>query len=145
MNYAKQCYGCKHHRNVPGDAHIQCAKPDPNMTGSSHGIKNGWFFYPFVFDPIWRTKDCDNYEKVGLKQSDFKVGYKVRYQGPHLVGSKTYENGIVKEIPDSTEEYVRVVYHCDNNWDRYFDYTGALTAVRNLEVGWYETDGDTSA
>lgn len=37
------------------------------MEGHPHGIKNGWFFYPILFDPVWKTKECGNYEteKVG--------------------------------------------------------------------------------
>ena len=56
------CYQCKYKRNVPGDAHIQCTNPDPDMTGSQHGIKKGWFFYPFCFDHTWATKECCNFE-----------------------------------------------------------------------------------
>lgn len=56
------CYNCKNKRSVPGNAHIKCVKPDPNMTGDPHGIKNGWFIYPLLFDPTWMTKDCCNYE-----------------------------------------------------------------------------------
>jgi hypothetical protein len=37
--------------------------PDPDMTGSVHGIINGWFLYPISFDPIWKTKDCNNFEE----------------------------------------------------------------------------------
>jgi len=58
----KSCYSCKHSRSIPGDAHIACANPDFEMTGAEHGVKNGWFFYPFNFDPIWMTKECSNYE-----------------------------------------------------------------------------------
>jgi hypothetical protein len=39
------------------------AKPDPAMTGDAHGIRNGWFIYPMLFDPVWRTKECSNWEK----------------------------------------------------------------------------------
>jgi len=39
-----ECYYCKHKRNVPGNAHIQCVSPDLDMTGKRHGITNGWFF-----------------------------------------------------------------------------------------------------
>jgi len=56
------CNKCKHRRSVPGNTHISCAKPDPNMTGDPHGIKNGWFIYPILFDPTWMTKKCNNYE-----------------------------------------------------------------------------------
>jgi len=62
MNDDKNCHTCKHQRNVPGDAHIRCANPDPEMTGNSRAIQKGWFYYPVLFDPIWRTKECVNYE-----------------------------------------------------------------------------------
>jgi hypothetical protein len=58
------CYKCKHKIDVPGHCHIKCANPDRKMTGNAHGIKNGWFIYPFLFDPIWKTKKCDNYESI---------------------------------------------------------------------------------
>lgn len=57
-----ECYQCVHRRNIPGDCHSQCIKPDPNMTGSLHGIKSGWFFYPLNFDPTWKTKLCNNFD-----------------------------------------------------------------------------------
>ena len=63
------CHKCIHKRKVPGDEHIACAKPDPNMTGSDHGIKNGWFMYPILFDPILGTKDCINFKEAPLKQN----------------------------------------------------------------------------
>ena len=59
----KSCYNCKHKRNIPGDTHIMCTNPDFEMTGSEHGIANGWFFYPLNFDPIWMTKECPNHEQ----------------------------------------------------------------------------------
>ena len=55
------CYECKHRRNIPGTAHISCANPDPAMTGHPHGIRFGWFSYPFCFDPVWVAKICDNF------------------------------------------------------------------------------------
>lgn len=58
------CYECKNRRNIPGDMHSSCAKPDPDMTGDGWGIRNGWFLYPFNFDPIWRTKECCNFEVI---------------------------------------------------------------------------------
>ena len=33
-----------------------------NIKGNSHGIKNGWFNFPFNFDPIW-LENCDGYIK----------------------------------------------------------------------------------
>ena len=57
----RECYDCAHKRDVPGNCHIRCANPDQEMSGHAHGIKNGWFFYPLLFDPVWKTKACTNY------------------------------------------------------------------------------------
>ena len=46
------------------------------------------------------------------------------------------ENGIVKEIPDHTNTSIRVVYNCDGEWDKFMDYTSALTRIKDLEYGW---------
>jgi hypothetical protein len=59
-----QCWTCKHRRSVPGNAHIECVRPDVAMTGNPHGIQKGWFMYPLLFDPVWATKLCDNHESV---------------------------------------------------------------------------------
>jgi hypothetical protein len=54
------CYGCSNHREVPGNAHIECVAgwtPEEIRAAmalaSPHGVKNGWFYFPFLFDPIW--------------------------------------------------------------------------------------------
>lgn len=57
-----QCYKCKSKRDVSGNAHIKCVNPDSNMSGNAHGIKNGWFYYPMLFDPVWMGKVCSNFE-----------------------------------------------------------------------------------
>lgn len=62
--YAHECYGCVHRREVPGNAHIACSKPCARMSGDRHGINEGWFMYPKLFDPVWRTSECANYEPV---------------------------------------------------------------------------------
>lgn len=43
------------------------------------------------------------------------------------------ENGIVKSFNDRV---AWVVYHCDGNWDRYANYTGASTVLEDLREGW---------
>lgn len=60
------CGNCRFKRDVPGNSHIQCVKPDPDMTGNQHGIKEGWFMYPILFDPTWCTAKCKNYESTEL-------------------------------------------------------------------------------
>ena len=62
INEMNECWNCIHKCTVPGNCHIKCDKPDLSMTGNAHGIKNGWFFYPFNFDPTWATKECSNFK-----------------------------------------------------------------------------------
>ncbi len=31
---------------------------------------------------------------------------------------------------------IRVVYNCAGNWDKFKDYTSALTHIRDLTIGW---------
>lgn len=59
----------------------------------------------------------------------FNIGDFVEYIPPY---SKKVEKGRVKGFhsPDST--HVFVVYHCNNDWDNYKDYTAASTPVRDL-------------
>jgi hypothetical protein len=57
-----ECYSCIHARQVPGDAHILCAKFDDEMTVDPHGAARGWATYPVLFDPVWKTKECRNHE-----------------------------------------------------------------------------------
>lgn len=67
----------------------------------------------------------------------FRPGDKVHYTSHN--GKK--ENGIVKSIDG--EMYVAwVVYHCNNEWDNYQDYTGALTNFSQLTLGWVEPKTD---
>jgi len=61
-NMMNECYYCEHKENVPGNAHIKCNCPDPEMTGNNYGKSQGWFYYPTLFDPTWKTKLCKNFK-----------------------------------------------------------------------------------
>ena len=64
-----------------------------------------------------------------------KVGDKLHYAPKYILKlNKKYENGIVKELID--DEYIRVVFHCNEDWDNYQNYTGVVTAIRDLYQGW---------
>jgi hypothetical protein len=68
-DFRNECYLCAHKREVPGNAHIQCVKPDADIRGNQHGIDKGWFYYPFLFDPAWKENMCKNYEDNDLSKS----------------------------------------------------------------------------
>jgi len=64
-----------------------------------------------------------------------KVGDKVHYQPSHN-SEFNWENGIVKEVPEDSLVYIRVVYHCNGEWEDYQNYTGQSTNIRDLHEGW---------
>lgn len=57
------CYNCAYRSQVTGSAHSQCnfdwnKTHEPMPNGQDHGIKNGWFFFPFNYDPVWMIDEC---------------------------------------------------------------------------------------
>ena len=56
------CYECKYRGEVAGSAHSQCKNLNAKVKGSPHGIKSGWFLWPFNFDPVW-LENCDGFKK----------------------------------------------------------------------------------
>lgn len=56
-----QCYNCKHRREVLGSCHSACANRDASVEGHPHGRKNGWFVWPYNYDPVWLVV-CDGFE-----------------------------------------------------------------------------------
>jgi hypothetical protein len=71
------CYKCKYRSELVYSAHSECKHPLAiyearaqilggtllNVSGSPYGIRNGWFRYPFNFDPTW-LKSCNGFEPV---------------------------------------------------------------------------------
>ena len=86
------CYKCKWRKDCVGSAHSQCIHPKNEavinesvlkmvmflthfkgasmilkggvkVRGNQHGINNGWFMYPFNFDPVW-LEECDGFEPI---------------------------------------------------------------------------------
>ena len=64
--------------------------------------------------------------------SELNVGMKVRYQ-PSYFEEGRFDNGVVKRIDGNL---VWVVYHCDDNWKEYYNYTASLTRIEDLVLGW---------
>jgi len=57
-----ECWFCLYGKQPPGNSHFNCSNPDPDMTGNPTGVRRGWFIYPELFDPVWKTKKCSNFE-----------------------------------------------------------------------------------
>lgn len=55
------CYDCIYRHDIPGDCHSGCANLCANVSADLHGIRKGWFVWPFNFDPVW-LNTCDGYK-----------------------------------------------------------------------------------
>jgi len=68
------CYGCAYRKEIPGDAHSRCAfdwmKHDVEglaticAQASPHGIRRGWFAFPFNYDPVWGPTACPQHAET---------------------------------------------------------------------------------
>jgi len=43
---------------------VMASSKNLNIKGNPHGIKNGWFNFPFNFDPVW-LENCDGFKEAG--------------------------------------------------------------------------------
>ena len=57
-----KCSECIFSRNVPGNAHKSCENKEAKVEGNPMGIRQGYFFWPYNFDPTW-LKSCTGFEK----------------------------------------------------------------------------------
>lgn len=60
------CYQCIHRRDLTGDCHSDCMNTTAKVTGHAHGIKKGWFQWPYNFDPTWLLT-CDGFAPKGVQ------------------------------------------------------------------------------
>ena len=84
------CYECEHRGEVGGSAHTKCLHPKTgvarenpmlemmgtflargvsiqadvglNVKGDEYGVSQGWFSWPYNFDPVW-LESCDGFEE----------------------------------------------------------------------------------
>lgn len=63
MSDKPNCYKCKHRGEIPGDCHSSCRNVTAIVNANNHGVKNGWFYWPLNFDPVW-LEACDGFEKA---------------------------------------------------------------------------------
>ncbi len=67
-----------------------------------------------------------------MKANEIQIGSTVFYTSPH----NSKENGIVKALNES-KTGAWVVYHCNNDWSNYQNYTGQHTNIADLTIGWH--------
>ena len=57
------CYDCAHRAGVFDSAHSECRHPqrvDLTIEAERRGQENGWFTWPWDFDPVW-LRECDGF------------------------------------------------------------------------------------
>lgn len=71
MKDKPNCYECQHREKVPGSCHSSCSHPSAvgtrgietlGIKGNDYGIRNGWFVWPYDFDPTWLIS-CNGFTK----------------------------------------------------------------------------------
>jgi hypothetical protein len=68
-----ECKKCKFKKSIPGDAHISCSRTRTQVYNvNQHGVSNGWFMFPFNFDPIW-AEGCDGFVPQTLNLNQLSI------------------------------------------------------------------------
>lgn len=61
------CNECKWCSDMPGDMHKTCQNPkeadDLQIKGNPHGVRHGWFRWPWNFDPVW-LENCNGFVSI---------------------------------------------------------------------------------
>ena len=63
-------------------------------------------------------------------------GDKVTYIPFPDADKSIWEKGKVKYDQEHDEDFVFVVYKCNDEWSRFSEYTGARTKITDLKLGW---------
>lgn len=56
---------------VTGLEPIQVIMEKFEIRANAHGVRQGWFLWPFNFDPVW-LENCNAYEKKGQANGEKK-------------------------------------------------------------------------
>jgi hypothetical protein len=66
------CNNCVFGKKVPGSSHhMACSRIGVKLANvNEHGVKNGWFSFPFNFDVIW-AESCDGF--IPTDWEDFSI------------------------------------------------------------------------
>lgn len=87
---------------------------------------------PFIFNGIkWQSNSGKPYRSKKPKMGEL-VHY-VPFEGCNV---ERILNGRIKIVPDDYEGSVRVIFHCNEEWNNMVNYTSALTNVKQLRQGW---------
>ncbi len=62
MEDAPNCYNCSHRGTIAGDCHSSCANKEAKVKGKEFGVRKGWFYWPYNFDPLWLIS-CDGFKQ----------------------------------------------------------------------------------
>lgn len=164
---APLCYSCRFRGELPGDAHSCCTHPDIpkdtltrfvgilggsrrlgpmssttlNVVGNDHGIRMGWFNWPYNFDPTW-LETCDGYMPIRTWAELIKLETKVS-ELREALGWPHYVAGEKRMAPTAMAELLleqfarRAAQERDEAWKRQRTF---LDAAERVMDKMYETD-----
>lgn len=100
-------------------------------------------FSPHTVSVCILVQDCEIIKEFESNISELFEQKVTELRGFHK-GEKVYykrhnikENGIIKSIEPGNQAFV--VYKCADDWDNYQNYTGTLTPLDYLKLGWYDS------
>lgn len=97
------------------------------------------FFDADYGDMIWNGQRWQTNDSQLL--IDPQVGDLVHYIPFEGCDVSVIENGRIKAMGEYPL-HLFVVYHCNDEWENYTDYTGALTHIKQLKYGWINPNNE---
>lgn len=121
----RSCHTCKYKKNIPGDAHFQCAYPlmdaktssilslasiaNPRafnqevkrmfgFTASEHGLQSGWFSFPSNFSPTWMEGECNKHSDLVDEAVVYQLTLNERLQAFYELLSKVEKGEKSKDV-----------------------------------------------
>jgi hypothetical protein len=125
-----------------GDGFIDIYVKNPGFNIGAEMLSIGILIGQELNTPKDRFIEIERKEKEEVIPEPFKVGDYVHYHDGHSTA-----NGRLKWIAERPEPFehdgkpvygMRIVVHCNNDWNSYQDYTGQLTDSRYIFHGWVE-------
>ena len=68
----QECFRCKYAMVWWYNSYVTCLKPSDDVKYSNNAEAVVWY-YPLLFDPVWKTKGCKNYKKGWVKDYYAKI------------------------------------------------------------------------
>lgn len=69
----QECFSCKYGLKWTKNAKVTCLKPHSGVIRSDEMKGIGVWYYPLLFDPVWKLNMCKNYERGVVKNKEERI------------------------------------------------------------------------